>query len=241
MQHCRSLKVIRRYKMHCDHQLVSDLLLDYIDQKLSTKVSHQVEQAINQCETCQATYRQAVELHQMADQWQQQSVPAWHRTEYAVKPKTKTQQWLSWSALATSTLAIFMVVFQVQISSNDSGLQIAFGGNSNGQVSAKLEALVQQKLDAYRKEQNLMLDARFIAATNNQITQSKLLVAQALEKSRDERRDDLNFLVTGIQSQRYEDSQKIEKRLAYLADNQIENNQYINQLIQFNHESKGDK
>ena len=38
--------------------------------------------------------------------------------------------------------------------------------------------------------------------------------------------------MTGWQSQRYEDLKNVDQRFAYLADNQIENNQAINQLIQ---------
>jgi len=121
-----------------------------------------------------------------------------------------------------------MVVFQVQISTNENGLNIAFGGTSNSQVTA----LVEQQMAQYKKEQTLLLDARFVAMNDKQITANKLMVVDVLEKSRVERRDDLNFLVTGIQTQRFEDQNKVEKRLAYLADNQIENNQYINQLMQ---------
>jgi hypothetical protein len=86
-----------------------------------------------------------------------------------------------------------------------------------------------------------LLDARFVAQTTQQINNNKLLVADILEKSRDERRDDLSFLITGIQTQRFEDQQKVEKRLAYLAGNQIENNQFINHLIETKQSSQGGK
>lgn len=223
--------------MHCDHQIVSVHLLDYIDEALSPSIRKQVEQAIGQCQTCQSTYRQAMALHQASHQWKDQAVPEWHRTEYAVRPRQKSSNWLSWSALATSTMAIFMVIFQVQITSSDNGFNIAFGKQSDSQI----EALLAQKLDDYKAKQDLLLDARFVALADQQTTTNKLLVANILEKSRDERREDLNFLVTGIQTQRFEDQIKVEKRLAYLADNQIENNQYINSLIESTNSSKGDK
>ncbi|TQV89773.1 anti-sigma factor family protein [Aliikangiella coralliicola] len=222
--------------MLCDHQLVSDHLLDYIDEKLSPAVRKQVEQALDNCETCQSCYQQAIALHQAAHQWKQEPVPEWHRTEYAVRPRQRQPGWLNWAAMATSTLAILMVIFQVQFSVNDSGFNIAFGNQSNQQVNT----LIEEKLNEYKKQQALLIEARFVAQSDKQATANQLLVANLLEKTREERRDDLNFLVTGIQSQRFEDQRKVEKRLASLTDNQIENNQYINQLIQSANFNKGD-
>jgi|GEM_PF-1951215 len=229
--------------MLCDHQIISEHLLDYIEDsdsksnKLSSAVRKQVEQSLSQCETCQATYRQAISLHQASHQWREQPVPEWHRTEYAVRPRQNSYSWLNWSAMATSSLAILMVVFQVQVTTSESGVNIAFGNTSNSQV----EALIEKRINQYKEQQSLSLDARFIAENDKQMTANKLMVSDVLEKTRDERRDDLNFLITGIQTQRFEDQNKVEKRLAYLADNQIENNQYINQLIQTNSPVKGDK
>jgi preprotein translocase subunit SecD len=57
-------------------------------------------------------------------------------------------------------------------------------------------------------------------------------LANWIEKNRDERQQDIKFVMTGWQSQRYEDLKNVDQRFAYLADNQIENNQAINQLIQ---------
>lgn len=227
--------------MHCDHKIVSEHLLDYIDagynqSKLSPAVQKQVEQALNQCDSCQSAYRQAINLHQAAHAWTEQPVPEWHRTEYAVRPRQNSLSWLNWSAMATSTLAILMVIFQVQITTHDNGFNIAFGGAANTQVTA----LVEQKLAQYKKQQALMLDARFVAENDKYIMANKIMLVDIMQQTRNERHDDLSFLITGIQTQRFEDQNKVEKRLAYLADNQIENNQYINQLMQSNRNPAGD-
>lgn len=222
--------------MHCDHKLVSDHLLDFIDENLSPAVHKQVEQAMDQCDSCLATYHQAIALHQASHQWVDQPVPEWHRTEYAVQPRQRSFNWINWVSLATSTMAILMVMFQVQVTTNESGLNIAFGTQSKSQV----EALVEEKLNRYKDQQALLIEARFIAEADKQLTANKLMMADIMEKSRRERRDDLNFLVTGLQSQRFEDQNKVEKRLAYLVENQIENNQYINQLIQSANLNTGD-
>ncbi len=223
--------------MHCDHQLITTHIYDYIDGKLTPTVGKQVELALSQCDTCQSTYRKAVDLLQISQQWTDQAVPEWHRTEYAVRPRQNKSTWISWSALATSTLAIVMVLFQVQITSSDNGFTIAFGKQTDAQIAI----LLDRKLNQYKQEQANLLEAKFATQTTVQMNNNKLLVADILEKSREERRDDLSFLITGIQTQRFEDQQKVEKRLAYLADNQIENNQFINNLIETKKLSQGGK
>ena len=223
--------------MRCDHQIVTEHLMDYLDDKLSPAVRKQVEQAIDQCESCMSTYHQAVAMQQAAFKWQEQEVPEWHRTEYAVRPRQSSGGWLNWTALATSTLAILMVVFQVNIQSSESGFSVAFGGN---QSNVQVEALVSKRIEEYQKQQAVLLDARFVAEGEKQSTANKLAMADLLEKTRDERRDDLSFLVTGIQNQRDLDKRRFDRRLTALADNQLENNQYINQLIQSANTSEGD-
>ncbi|MGX5174743.1 anti-sigma factor family protein [Aliikangiella sp. IMCC44653] len=214
--------------MLCDHQLVSEHLIDYCEGKLSSTNRNLFEQAIEQCDDCRETYRQAMVLPELAKQWHEQSVPEWHRTEFAVRPRATKASWLNWTALGASACAILMVLFQVNINAHNGGIQITFGG----QADAQIEELVEQRLAEFKQQQNLLLEARFVAQTDKLTTANKLLMADLMEKTRDERREDLNFIITGIQTQRYEDQQKVEQRLSYLAENQIENNQYLNQLIQ---------
>ncbi|TQV72886.1 hypothetical protein FLL45_15585 [Aliikangiella marina] len=221
--------------MLCDHQVVTDHLIDYIDGKLSPVMRKQVEDAMAECPSCKEAYLNAVALTQTAARWQDQPVPEWHRTEYAVRPRQQTSSWLNWTSLAASAMAILMVVFQVNISTSENGLQIAFGSQAN------VDAIVERKLAEYKQQQDTLLDARFVAAADKQDTARKLMMADMLDKTREERRDDLNFIVTGIQTQRFEDQAKLDKELLSLAQNQIENNQYISQLIQSANYSEGDK
>jgi len=222
--------------MHCDHQLVNEHLLDYIEDSLSPAVKKQVDNAIDRCENCRQVYRQAISVQQAAFNWQESEVPAWHRTEFAVRPKPKLQNWLSWTSLATSTLAILMVLFQVQFAQNPDGFSVAFGGNN----AAKVDQLVEQRLLQYQQRQTALLDARLLAQNEKLGTAHKLAMVDLLDKTRAERREDMSFLVTGIQTQRFEDLENVDNKLTMLADNQIENNQYLNQIIQSANSSKGE-
>jgi len=215
--------------MLCDHQLVIDHINDYVENKASPEIKQQLEIALQKCPDCQATYRQCLELYQMSHQWQSQAVPEWHRTSYAVRPPIRNTGWLNWGAMATSTLAILMVVFQLEITNNDSGLMISFGGN---QTEAKIAKQVESQLAEYKTTQDQIFLTKLNTALEKQDNRTKLRLANWREKNRDERQQDIKFVMTGWQSQRYEDQQSADKRFAYIADNQIENNQAINELYQ---------
>ncbi len=215
--------------MLCDHQLVIEHINDYVEDKLSPEIKRQMEVVFDSCPDCQATYQQCLELYQMSHAWQSQNVPEWHRTSFAVRPPVKNTSWLNWGAVATSSLAILMVVFQLEISSGETGLMISFGGN---QSEAKIASMVESQLTDYKNEQEKIFQVKLTDALEKQDNRTKLRLANWLEKSRDERQQDIKFVMTGWQSQRYEDQKSVDRQLSYIADNQIENNQVINQLIQ---------
>jgi hypothetical protein len=215
--------------MLCDHQLVIDHINDYVENKLSPEIKRQMEAVLQNCSDCQAIHKQCLDLYQMSHEWQAQHVPEWHRTSYAVRPPVKTSNWLNWGAMATSSLAILMVVFQLEISSGDTGLMISFGGN---QTEAKIAKMVESQLADYKIEQGKSFQVKLTDALEKQENRTKLRLANWLENNRDERQQDIKFVMTGWQSQRYEDQKSVDRQLSYIADNQIENNQVINQLIQ---------
>jgi 23S rRNA pseudoU1915 N3-methylase RlmH len=118
-----------------------------------------------------------------------------------------------------------MVIFNVQLISNESGLHISFAGAPEQQQVKSIVQSETAKLEqAFNKKLQLALNA--------QQASTRLMLADWLEKTRQERRDDLNFLITGIQTQRLEDQQELESRLSLIAENQLQNSQFINQFIQ---------
>jgi len=215
--------------MLCDHQLVIEHINDYVENKLSPELKQQMESVFSSCPDCSATHKKCLELYQMSFEWQSQAVPEWHRTSYAVRPPVKSSSWLNWGAMATSSLAILMVVFQLEVSSGNTGLMISFGGN---QSEAKIAKMVESQLANYKVEQEKIFQVKLDNSLERQNDQTKLRLANWMEKNRDERQQDIKFVMTGWQSQRYEDQKTVDRQLSYIADNQIENNQVINQLIQ---------
>lgn len=222
--------------MHCDHQLIQSKLFDYLEQKTSPEQNQTIEQTLSRCAYCEQLFQQARQLKVAANAWHDQAVPEWHRTSFAIRPSQPGLHWLSWGALATSTLALVMLILQVQISHTPQGLHLAFGGVNQAQIDAQIE----QRLMEFREQQNLLLDARLVSENDKQINANQTLMLTILDKVRDERRDDLHFIVSGLQTQRFEDQSKAQTRYALLTENQIENNRYINQLLKSTQLSQGE-
>jgi len=212
----------------CNHQLVIEHIDSYIEGDLSSEVKREIDNILDNCNECQSIHQQYLGMHQLSHQWQEKDVPEWHRVKYAIRPPVKKSNWLNWGAMATSAMAILMVVFQLEIVNSNSGLTISFGGS---QTEEKISKLVEIQLASYKSKLDESLDNQLNTALEKQTNLNKIRLADWLEKNRSERQQDIKFVMTGWQSQRYEDQKQVDQQLSYIADNQIENNQAINQLF----------
>ncbi|PCI72870.1 MAG: hypothetical protein COB38_02730 [Gammaproteobacteria bacterium] len=222
----------------CNHQLFIEHIDSYIEGNLSSEVKREIDKILDNCSECQSTHQQYLEMHQLSHQWQEQDVPQWHRVKHAVRPPVKQTNWLNWGAMATSTMAILMVVFQLEIVNSDRGLTISFGGS---QTEEKISKLVESQLENYKHKLDVSFEKQLNVAFEKQNNLSKIRFANWIEKNRSERQQDIKFVMTGWQSQRYEDQKQVDQQLSYIADNQIENNQAINQLFQSAANGRGRK
>jgi anti-sigma factor RsiW len=214
--------------MSCDHQLINDHLVDYIEGRLDKPLRRACEQALVDCALCRDAHEQALSFTRLAAEWDDEAVPAWHRTRFAARPVQRQPAWLGWGALGTSCLTLLLVVFQLEISVDD-GLLISFGGS---QREAQLQAQLEMRWEALQADQNARLETELAAFATAQNSSNRLLLAEWMEQSRNERRQDVEFIMTAWESQRYRDLQRTDEQLGYLARNQIESDQYLNELAQ---------
>ncbi len=215
--------------MSCDHQVLADNVCDYIEGKVSPVLRARCDEAVQSCAHCRDIHAQAREFYQLAGQWQEQPAPEWNRARFAVAPmRQAANSWLGWSALAASVMAVFLVLLRVEISTTN-GLLISFGGS---QTEARVQELVAAELQRHATAQDALLDTRLADFATDQLNANQLLLARWQEASRVERRQELGLLMAGWQSQRFEDQQEFNSQLTSLTNDQIENNQYLNALLQ---------
>lgn len=215
--------------MSCDHRLVTEHVYGYLEDSLPLSLKQQCDEALAECAECRDMLEQCRMFQQFGHQWQDQKVPHWHRTRFAVQPPRQASgNWLGWSALATSCLAILMVLFNLELSFQD-GMTISFGGAAN---ERRMETLLSQRMVEFRQQQSVAMDQQFSEFLDEQNNANQVLLADWLRQSRRERRDDLDFVMTVWQSQRLEDQRQIGQQFDYLANSQIESNEAINDLLQ---------
>ncbi len=125
-------------------------------------------------------------------------------------------------------MAVCLVVFQFEVSVDD-GLLIGFGGS---QSDARIQELLAQQLDEFQTQQNLALQIQLDDYTEFQNLNNQLVLSDWLDRNREERQNDLNFLMSSWEAQRFQDRQRVNQQLDILASNQINSNEYLNELGQ---------
>ncbi|WP_144391700.1 zf-HC2 domain-containing protein [Pleionea sediminis] len=219
--------------MSCDHSLVERYLFEYLESTLEPSLARAFEQSIDRCEHCRDLYHGAVNMQQMDKTWHEQTPPNWHRTAFVARSRqSKHVNWMNRLSLATSTLAIMLVLFRVEFISNDSGFSVSFGGKGS---QSEIASIVEQKVSQLAEQQAEYIDTRFENQKLDRVSENQEMVKALLAHNRSERRQDMNVLMASWLQQRDSDQQKFNKRLDYVVDNQIENNQYLNQVLKTSH------
>ena len=214
--------------MSCDHKLIADNVMEYIEGSLPSYIRKQCDDVLQHCQHCQQTVQKAQEINQRALAWEEQTVPAWSYAQHAVRPPVRQQiNWPSMAAFAFSFMAVCLVIFQFEVSVDD-GLLISFGGS---QSESRLQELLAQQFEEYQSQQNLALENRLDDYTEFQDLNNQLMLSEWIDRNREERQDDLNFLMSGCETQRFQDSQRVNQQLDLLAENQIDSNEYLNELM----------
>ncbi len=214
--------------MSCDHKLIADNVIAYIEGSLPSYLRSQCDEVLQNCQYCQQTVQKAHEIYQLANGWVDQEVPEWSHVQHAVRPPVKHPlSWPNMAALAFSFMAVCLVVFQFEVSVDD-GLLISFGGS---QSDARIQELLAQQLNEYQSQQNLALENRLDDYTEFQSLNNQLALTEWMDRNREERQDDLNFLMSGWETQRFQDRQRVNQQLDLLAENQLNSNEYLNELM----------
>ena len=215
--------------MSCDHKLVEQYLFDYLDGTLAPTTARAMEQALDHCTSCKELYHSAVQTQQLERDWQQQTVPAWHRTRYAVaQPARMPMSWGNRLSFAMSCLAICLVIFQVEVTRSGEGFSINFG---NHRQQTAIANAVTEQFNKLAAQQADYIDARFEAQNLQRISDNQEMINTLMASNRKERRQDLNMLMASWLQQRDLDQNSLNQRVDNLLDNQIENNRTINHLL----------
>jgi len=160
----------------------------------------------------------------------QESVPSWDRGQAFEQEKNTWWQWRGLPAvsLVLSFFAIALVLFRVELVIQEEGVMLSFSGNNQVMQDKKIAALVEQKLQTFASEQQVVL-ANYAADIKVKQQDNNLqLASYIMGASRQERKEDITEFINYVNDQRkdaqFEQTMKfnqIEQALRY-QDNQLD-------------------
>ena len=143
----------------------------------------------------------------------EQNVPDWDRTAAFESDKVPWWQWggLPAMSMVFSVFAVALVLFKVEFVMNDNGMLLTFGdkqskGYSQAEIDTLVTAKVDQKLQLFASEQQVVL-ANYAADIKVKQQDNNLQLASYLMgASRQERKEDIGDFIQYINDQRADDS-----------------------------------
>ena len=209
------------------YEEIAALFPDYLDGSVSDSQRQKVIDALDSSIELQQMLDSYRELKQGQQQWQEEEIPHWHRSAFLPRPRAKQYNWMNWISMSTSVAAIFLVVFQVQITSTADGVSINFNQQGN---QAGFDKTAADFLADWKIEQTAYIDNRLLEYQNLQLKENQQVLTSALEYNRDQRRQDLNQLTSYFLQQRSSDLNKSQTQFRMLLDSQLEDKQAIETL-----------
>jgi hypothetical protein len=209
--------------MNSDCKDIRLMLPDQVDGRLSSLQQQKLDQHLNHCEDCSEHLTSLWQMQALASRWQDQEVPKWQRRQlfFAEKHWLPNLQWVSSFA---SVLVLVMVLTNASIDTSD-GLRIQFG-ESNGLTEAEVSALLAE-LD---NRQSQRLDDTVATLNTQQAAANQLLIRTILDRSRSERKEELNTLLTVWDYAQDQRNQKTDESLSVLFASQVEDKRDIDQI-----------
>lgn len=158
---------------------------------------------------------QAIE-HQVAMSCDE-NVPDWDRTSGFESDKTPFWQWRGLPALsmAFSIFAVALVLFKVELVMQDNGVLLSFAGSNSKLQEQKLAKLVDERLQSFAQEQQVVL-ANYAADIKVKQQDNNLqLASYIMGASRQERKEDINDFIQYINAERKDEI--LEQKIKYQA------------------------
>ncbi|ASP46511.1 hypothetical protein [Cognaticolwellia beringensis] len=146
-----------------------------------------------------------------------EKVPAWDRASGFESDKIAFWQWRGLPALsmAFSVFAVALVLFKVELVMQDNGVLLSFAGSNTQLQEHKLAKLVDERLQSFAQEQQVVL-ANYAADIKVKQQDNNLqLASYIMGASRQERKEDISDFIQYINAQRKDEL--LEQKIKYQA------------------------
>ena len=131
-------------------------------------------------------------------------VPNWNRSKGFSYDKKAWWQWsgLPVMSMACSLFAMALVIFNVQFTVQEGAMTVSFAGNKSVNQTADIESMIDNKLQRFASEQQVVL-ANYAADIKVKQQDNNLqLASYVLTASRKERKEDIGEFIQYVNEQR---------------------------------------
>ncbi|WP_394176665.1 anti-sigma factor [Thalassotalea litorea] len=189
----------------------------WLDGTLNEQQSQRLEALAMEDDTLKRRLATARYIEQQVHGFEEQSPSNWDPGSIIADDKEKRPWWqwpgLSVASLACSCFAIALVLFNVQVTSQQDGFAITFGGSDASVENRKLEALLDQRLQQFAAEQEIVLANYVSDFKDDQQANNLQLAGYLLTATRQERQEDISHFIQTISEQRNADA--LDNKLNY--------------------------
>ena len=210
------------------------LLQEYFSESLSAVARNEFDRHLADCVHCNAQLESVLLAQQDLQQWQEQRVPHWDRHLELFRQEHRIDRpvsrfWLSWQWLPTAaSLAMLCVLlFNVNVVSNDSGFSISFAGSSAS--GSNLNA----QLADFEQAQRLEMQQLVARVEGRQDSTSVQLLQAVMEQAQQSTADSFDQMYAYFEQQRLLDLQDMRAGYEQLVDSDYETIRSLQQLVNY--------
>lgn len=210
------------------------LLQEYFSEDLSVIARNELDRHLTDCVHCNAELESVLLAQQDLQQWQEQRVPHWdrglelYRQEHRVG-RPVSRFWLSWQwfPTAASLAMLCVLLFNVSVVSNESGLSISFAGSSAS------DANLTAQLAEFGQEQRLEMQQLVTRVESRQDSNNVQLLQAVMEQAQQSTADSFDQMYAYFEQQRLLDLQDMRTGYEQLVDSDYETIRSLQQLVNY--------
>ncbi len=210
------------------------ILQEYFSENLATVARDELDKHLIECVYCNAQLESVLVAQQNLRQWQDQKTPHWDRVLELFRQEHRIDRpvsrfWISWQWLPTaSSLAMLCVLlFNVSVVSNDSGLSISFAG------SYALDSNVNTQLVEFEQAQRLEIKQLAARVASRQDSVNVQLLRAVMEQTQQSTADSFDQMYAYFEQQRLLDLQDMRAGYEQLVDSDYETIRSLRQLVNY--------
>ncbi len=209
------------------------LMQEYFAEDLSAIARDELDRHLADCVHCNAQLESLLLVRQDLQQWQEQRVPHWDRGLELFRQEHRVERplsrfWLSWQwAPTAASLAMFCVlIFNVTVSSDESGFAITFGGDSSA-------ADLGDRLAQFEQAQRVQMDQLVARVESRQDSNNVQLLQAVMEQTQQSTAESFEQMYAYFEQQRLLDLQDMRAGYEQLVDSDYETIRSLQQLVNY--------